>query len=143
MAESLVAQRKFPEAIKALEKALNLADTDEVRYIIYYNLAVSYYYIDNTEMSLEYLDKAFAFKDAEELHFLRAEIYMKSDVKKAINEYKYLISVNPDNADYVIKLANIYVKRYDYVDARKLIKAYLRKHPAEKEKFSAYGMLSH
>ena len=143
LAESLVAQRKFPEAIKALEKALSLADTDEVRYIIYYNLAVSYYYIDNTEMSLEYLDKAREIKESEELHFLRAEVYMKSDVKKAINEYKYLISVNPDNADYVIKLANIYVKRYDYVDARKLIKAYLRKHPAEKEKFSAYGMLSH
>ncbi len=141
LAESLVAQRKFPEAIKALEKALSLADTDEVRYIIYYNLAVSYYYIDNTEMSLEYLDKAREIKESEELHFLRAEVYVKTDVNKAVEEYKYLISVNPDNADYVIKLANIYVKRYDYVDARKLIKAYLKKHPNEKEKFSVYGML--
>lgn len=141
LAESLVAQRKFPEAIKALEKALSLADTDEVRYIIYYNLAVSYYYIDNTEMSLEYLDKAREIKESEELHFLRAEVYVKTDVNKAVEEYKYLISVNPDNADYVIKLANIYVKRYDYLDARKIIKSYLKKHPAEKEKFSAYGML--
>ena len=141
LAESFVAQKKYPEAIRALEKALSLADTNDVRYIVYYNLAVSYYYIDNSEMALEYLYKAKEIKDSEELHFLCAEIYAKNNIAKAIDEYKLLIKLNPDNSDYAIKLANIYVKRHDYLNARKIVKAYLKKHPNEKDKFSAYGVL--
>lgn len=141
LAESLVAQKKYPEAIKALEKALSLADNNDVRYIIYYNLAVSYYYIDHLEMTLEYLDKAKEIKDTEELHFLRAEVYSKNDIEKAILEYKILIKLNADNSDYVIRLANIYIKNHDYLNARKIVKAYLKKHPNDKEKFSAYGVL--
>ncbi len=142
LAESFVAQKKYPQAIKSLEKALSLAESNDVRYIIYYNLAVSYYYIDHLEMTLEYLDKAREIKDTEELHFLRAEAYAKHDIEKAIAEYKFLIRLNVDNSDYVIKLANIYIKRHDYLSARKIIKPYLKKHPNEKGKFSMYGMLS-
>ena len=142
LAESLVAQKKYPEAIKALEKALSLADTEDVKYITYYDLAVAYYYINNLEMTLDYLNYAKAIKDSEDLHFLRAEVYAKTDFKKAIAEYNYLIHQNPNNSDYVIKLANLYVKKYDYLNARKVIKAYLKKHPSEKNKFSNYGILS-
>ena len=141
LAESFVAQKKYPEAIKALEKALSLADNNDVRYIVYYNLAVSYYYIDHLEMSLEYLDKAKEIKDTEELHFLLAEAYAKMDIEKAIKEYKFLINLNADNSDYVIRLANIYIKRHDYLNARKIVKTYLKRHPNEKSKFSAYGVL--
>ena len=142
LAESLVAQKKYPEAIKALEKALSLADTEDVKYITYYDLAVAYYYINNLEMTLDYLNYAKAIKDSEDLHFLRAEVYAKTDFKKSISEYNYLIYQNPNNSDYVIKLANLYVKKYDYLNARKVIKAYLKKHPSEKNKFSNYGILS-
>ena len=141
LAESFVAQKKYPEAIKALEKALSLADTNDVRYIIYYNLAVAYYYIDNTEMVLEYLNKAKEIKDTEELHFLYAENYLKKDVEKAIIEYKLLIELNHNNSDYIIKLANIYIRRHDYLNARKIVKRYLKQHPNEKDKFSTYGIL--
>ena len=143
LAESLVAQKKYPEAIRALEKALNLADNNDVRYIIYYNLAVSYFYINHLEMSEDYINKAKEIKDEEDLHYLLAEIYTKNDTKKAIKEYEYLISISPDNMDYVIKLINIYVKKYDYINARKVLKNYLRRNPKEKDnaRFSPYRML--
>lgn len=143
LAESFVAQKKYPEAIKALEKALSLADTNDVKYIVYYNLAVSYYYIDHAEMALDYLNSAREIKDAEELHLLAAEIYAKKDVNKAIAEYKMLIKANPDNQAYVTNLANIYVKQHDYLNARNILKTYLKRHPEAKSKLTAYGILTY
>ena len=77
-------------------------------------------------------------------HFKNIET--KDDLLYVLNisskKYNYLIYQNPNNSDYVIKLANLYVKKYDYLNARKVIKAYLKKHPSEKNKFSNYGILS-
>ena len=141
LAESFVAQKKYPEAIKSLEKALSLADTNDVKYIIYYNLAVAYYYIDHAEMAMDYLNMAKEIRDTEELHLLLAEIYAKADVKKAIAEYEILCKNNPDNRDYVTNFANIYIREHDYLKARKLLKMYLKRHPEDREKLSAYGIL--
>lgn len=143
LAESLVAQRKYPEAIRALEKALTLADNNDIKYIIYYNLAVSYFYINHFEMSEDYINKAKEIKDEEELHYLLAEIYTKNDISKAIEEFNYLINKSPENIDYVINLANIYVKKYDYINARRVLKSYLYKNPEDKNnaRFSPYRIL--
>ena len=143
LAESLVAEKRYPEAIRNLEKALSLADTDDMRYIIYYNLAVSYSYISHTEMAVSYLDKAMEIKDDEELHFLKAEILKKSDKEAAKKEFTYLIGISPDNPDYTTKLANIYIQDYDYLKARKILKDFLKRNPAFKKdkRFSPYGIL--
>lgn len=143
LAESYVAQKKYASAIKALEKALSLADTEDIKYIVYYNLAVSYYYIDHMDMSLYYADNALKIKDTEELHYLLAEIYLKTDKNKAISEYKYLIKISPDNIDYALNLANIYIKKRDYINARKILKNYLQNKPEEKnnKKLSSYKLL--
>lgn len=141
LAESLVAQKKYPQAIKALEKALDLTNTNDEKYIVYYNLAVAYYYIDHTDMAIDYLNLAKAIHDTEELHFLLAEIYVKSNVKKAIAEYEILYKKNPDNRDYVTNFANIYIRQHDYLKARKILKTYLKRNPQEKEHFSAYRIL--
>ena len=143
LAEGLVAQKKYAQAIRALEKALSLADTNDIRYIVYYNLAVSYYYINHIDMALDYAGKALQINDTEELHFLLAEIYLKSDKSKAIREYKYLRQLAPDNIDYAINLANIYIKNHDYIKARKIIKDYLRNNPAQKnnKKLARYNIL--
>ena len=132
LAESLVAQKKYAQAIRALEKALSLADSDDIRFIVYYNLAVSYYYINHMEMAHDYIQKAISIKDTEELHFLLAEIYLRTDKEKAINEYKYLMGLSPDNIDYAINFANIYIKSRDYLNARKVLKTYLKKNPSQK-----------
>lgn len=143
LAESFVARKQYARAIKALEKALTLADTDDIRYIVYYNLAVSYYYIDHTEIALEYANKALKIKNSEELHFLTAEINKKFDKKKAVEEYRYLIRIAPENIDYAINLANIYIKKNEYLDARKVLKNYLKNNPHQKnnEKLSPYKIL--
>ncbi len=143
MAESLAAEKRYPEAIRHLEKALRLADTYDMQYIVFYNLAVCYFYIDHKEMALDYLEKAREIKDSEELHSLKAEILVKTDKDGAIKEYNYLINLAPDNPDYSIRLANIYVKDYEYLKARKVLKDFLKRNPSLKKdkRFSPYGIL--
>lgn len=143
MAESLAAEKRYPEAIRHLEKALRLADTYDMQYIVYYNLAVCYFYIDHKEMALDYLEKAREIKDCEEIHSLKAEILVKTDKNGAINEYNYLINLSPDNPEYTLRLANIYIKDYEYLKARKILKEFLKRNPNLKndKRFSPYGIL--
>ena len=144
LAESYVAQKKYPDAIKALEKALSLADTDDIKFIVYYNLAVSYFYIHHLNLSKDYIKRALELKDTEELHYLTAEIYKADeDFTNAIKEYAYLTKKNPQNIDYAINLANIYIKKSDYINARKVLKNYVRNNPKEKnnKRLSAFKIL--
>ena len=144
LAESYVTEKRYPEAIRNLEKALSLADSDDIRYIVYYNLAVSYFYINHMEMARDYVSKAFEIKDSEELHYLLAEIYLKEEkTEHAVEEYKGLTESYPRNMDYAINYANIYVKKHDYVSARKILKNFLKNNPNEKNnpRLSPYGAI--
>ena len=55
-----------------------------------------------------------------------------SQKKKAIKEYEYLLIKNPENIDYTIALANIYIRRYQIFKARKIFSNYLKLHPQDK-----------
>ena len=144
LAESYVAQKDYPNALKSLEKALRLSDTDDARRIAYYNLAVVYYYLDHTELALENLEKAREIKDSEDIHYLLAELYVKQkNIPDAINEYKFLISKNPSNIEYTIALTNTYVRNRNYLKARSVIKNYIKNNPQERNnpRFNSYGVL--
>lgn len=144
LAESLVANKQYAEAIKALEKALRLSTNDDSKYIAYYNLAVCYYSIDNYDIALKYIDYAKEIKNLDELHYLAAESYRKADnTEKAIEEYKYLTERNPQNIDYAISITNIYLKKRKYLEARKILKTFIKNNPKEQNnpKLSQYGLL--
>ena len=144
LAEALVEQKQYGEAIKYLEKALRVSHNNDSKYIALYNLAVANYYQELYELALDYIKYAQEIEDNDELHLLKAEICLKkSDTKCSIEEYKYLIERNSDNADYAINLANIYLKKHEYFKARKILKNFLNKHPKERNnpKFSGYRKL--
>lgn len=144
LAESYVASKEYAKAIKCLEKALLLADDSDTQSIIYYNLAVSYYYINHLPMALDYANKAKEIKDSEDIHYLFAEIYAKQeDLTNAIKEYSDLISRHPQNLEYTIALANIYVKERKFLSARKVLKNYLHNNPNERNnpRLNPYGII--
>ncbi len=144
LAESYVAEKRYPEAIRSLEKALRLADSEEIKCIIYYNLAVSYYYINHTELAEEYIKKALDIRNSDEMHFLLAEIYVSQNKpEKAVEEYQYLTRKAPKNIDYAINYANIYIREKKYLKARKILKNFIKNNPNEKNnpRFSTYGFL--
>ena len=72
-------------------------------------------------------------QNSEEVHFLMAEIYLKSgDKKKAEDEYKYLTKISPQNINYAIYLANICLKKYDYAGARRVLKNFIKNNPHQR-----------
>ena len=134
IAQTLLNQKKYRLANNYLEKALILANNDETRYMVFYNLAITNYYDGNYDLAQVYINKAKEIKDESELHVLNAEVFIKQDkLKSAINEYKNLIKDNPKNIDYTINLANIYIKNKNYLKARKLLKDYVKNNPSEKK----------
>lgn len=144
LAEGYVVAKDYIKAIKSLEKALQLADTAEIQSMVYFNLAVTNFYVDNLEISREYLRKSMAIKDSEEKHYLLGEIYVREGkTKSAIYEYSQLIKKDPKNVEYVIALTNIYVINRDFINARKVLKNYFDNNPAEKNnsRFAPYGIL--
>ncbi len=144
LAEGYVIAKDYSKAIKCLEKALRLADTEEIKAMIYYNLAVTNFYVDSLTEAKQYLQLSMNIKDSEEKHYLLGEIYIREgQTDKAINEYTKLIRQNPKNAEYVVSLANIYVVNRDYIKARKVLKTFFNNNPSEKNnpRFEPYGIL--
>ena len=141
LAHSFVEQKKYAQAIRALEKALSLSDSDDVKYIIYYNLSVSYYYIANYDIALNYLNYAKQLKDTEDIELLEAEIYRKqNNINKAIKSYENLNIKNPHNIDYVLILTDLYEEQHNYLKARNIIHTFIKNNPKEKnnKKFGLY-----
>lgn len=144
LAEAYVAQGEYPKAVKSLEKALQVADSDQVRGMIYFNLAVSYYYMSHTELAYDYLQKSVQIEDGDEKHYLLGEIYAKEGkMSKAIDEYSNLIRKNPKNIEYTIALTNLYVEQKKYTSARRVLKNYINNNPSDKnnKKLESYGIL--
>lgn len=134
LAQALINQKDYDEAVSNLQKALYLAKNDDTKYLVLYNLALVYYFDKEYDLALFYANKAMEIKDDEELHLLKAEIYKNSNNKKmAAKEYMFLLSKNPDNIEYVINLTNIYISKHDYLNARKVLKQYVKRNPQEKK----------
>ena len=61
LAENYLFSKEYFKAIACLEKALRLAETDETKRIINYNLAVVYFHIENLGLAKMYVEKAEQF----------------------------------------------------------------------------------
>ena len=123
LAQILLNKHQYTLAISSLEKALRLAFNDETKRLVYYNLAVANYFDENYELALVYTNKAEEYGENLDLHVLRGEIYLKEkNIKSAIKEYLILVKKSPNNIDYTINLANIYIKEKRYISARKVLK---------------------
>ena len=133
LAQTLINEKRYGEAIANLEKAYSLSDNNDAKYLSLYNLAVANYLDGSYELALFYVTKAQEIKDEDELHFLLAEIYLKQkNEERGLEEYKYLVSRNPNNIDYVVNYANIYIKKRQYIKARKILKEFINRNPQEK-----------
>ena len=143
LADTYVSQNDYNSAISALNKALELARTSNVEYLIYYNLSICYSRIDDFENAIYYIDNAIQIQNSEEAHFLKAEILYKFDIKEAEREYEYLVNVNNQNIIYSLRLANAYIKQHKYLKARKVLKNFIKNNPEEEnnEKLSPYRIL--
>ena len=144
LAESYVATKEYPRAIRALEHALQIADTDDVFEMLYFNLALTYFYVDNNELAKEFLDKSIKYENTENKRFLLGEIYNRLGQKDlAEKEFTLLFEKDSSNIEYLIALTNLYITDKKYFKARAKLKEFFERNPDEKEnpRFKPYGIL--
>ena len=144
LAENYLLKKDYKKAIKNLQKALRLAETEDIKSLIYYNLAVVYFYSNEIEKSKKYLLNSMAVSYSDEKQYLYAEMLAKEgSTKESINEYIKLIQRNPNNIEYTIGLTNLYVNQKDFLNARKTLKNYIKNNPVDKNnpRFSPYGFI--
>lgn len=144
LAEAYASINEYTKAIKCLEKGLEFALTDSIREMMYYNISICNYYLENYVLAEEYMKKAMDIKVSENSKFLLSKIYFQSgQIDKAEKELKDLINTNPKNIEYTICLANIYLKEKKYLKSRKVLKDFVKNNPDQKDnpRFEAYGFL--
>lgn len=144
LADSYVSSKDYGQAIRALEHALQIADSDEILEIIYFNLALAYFYDENYELAKMYIDKSIRYENAVNKKFLLAEIYSKmGKVDLAEKEYRHLIAQDSNNQEYIIALTNLYISEKKNLKARAVLKEYFKNNPQEKKnpRFNPYGIL--
>lgn len=141
LAEGYALMGEYKKAISALKKAMNYADNEDIKSIINYNLAISYYQTKNYDKALEYLDLASAYKSDETLAPLKMLIF--KEMKNEIMMIE-LLSQNPNNIEFVITLMNYYIEQKQPFKARKVLKGFIENNPAEKynSRFKSYGWVS-
>lgn len=144
LADAYMGNKEYRKALKCLNKALMIAKDNDTIYTIYYNLALVSYYISDYENAKAYLEKSGNMKNSDNATRLLAEIYTASGAEnEAIALYEVLISKYPSDIEYTIALANIYVRRKNYLKARAVLKNYISQNPAEKNnpRLKPYGII--
>lgn len=142
IAEIYFAKQDYKNAVTYLKKGLKLATNDDIKSLIYYNLAVANLQLGNTKSAKDYITASKT--DTDEVHYLLAEIYTKEkNWQNAINEYNYLIEKDSKNPEYTIGLTNTYIKNKKFIKARQTLKKHFDKYPSDKTnpKFKEYGII--
>lgn len=144
LADAYVSMQEYQKASKCLNKALSLATDNETLEMIYYNLALTHFFSKDYNSAIEYHNKSGKLKNTETSLHLLAQIYTAAGEKKqAIDLFEDLISKNPSNIEYVIALANIYVRDNELMKARAVLKGYVSKNPYDKNnpRLAPYGII--
>lgn len=144
LAEAYVGLGEYSKAIKCLEKGYEYASTKVLREMINFNLAICNYHLENFILAEEFIKRALYIKESERARFLLANIYIDSNqIEKAKKELEILRKNYPQNVEYAICLANIYLKDKEYLKTRKVLKDFIKQNPDEKgnPRFDAYGFL--
>lgn len=144
LAEAYVGIGEYSKAIKCLEKGFDFALTDATREMLFYDLAVCNYYLNNFILAEDYIKKALDIKETENSRFLLVRVYMQTEnYDNAKIELEKLIAKYPTNIEYTISLTNIYLNEKKYLKARRVLKNFIKQNPDERfnPRLDAYGFL--
>ena len=113
----------YQEAIKNLNKALNLTRNKEAKFPILYNMAIVYFESHDYDNALIYGQMALNIRNTDELSALCAYMKYKLQNKSfAIDELKTLLRKNSTNIDAAQYLIKCYLEENKYLEAGNVLK---------------------
>lgn len=123
-------QRKYNEALEALNKALELSSNNNEKYIVYYNMAVAYMNVQTWDEALKYAQMAKELQPDSDINGIIAAIYYNKG-NKAVAKQIYIesLKLHPENTIDAINLARIYVQELNLVSAGKTLNKLIKANP--------------
>jgi len=116
MAETLIAQGKFADAIVDLKAAVAIAPEN---YDLSFNLALAQFRAGQTKEAMEMAEKCKALHDSGELEDLLGDIEeAEGDNLAAVRSYQAAVSLEPKNEDYQISLALEFLRHRNFAPAK-------------------------
>jgi tetratricopeptide (TPR) repeat protein len=114
---------QYDDAITTLNQCMNYKDniTDSLPVsLIYYNLALSYHYLNLLDSAIENYSWAISFHPNAYWAFLnRSDAYRdKQEYGSAILNYDQAIQLDSSNADVMVNLAEVYLIKNDILSAQ-------------------------
>ena len=106
-------QRQYEKAIAEYGKALKLKPNNP---LIYHNMGLAYFYLQNHALAEEYFKKALALKPAiAESNSMLGQIYLlKEDDRSALYYFESAVRLNPQLKDAQFSIGTIYLRLGDY-----------------------------
>lgn len=144
MASVYAEEKQYNRAIEALNKALSLCSNDSEKFVVYYNFAIIYMNIKDTQNALKYADLAKQTNSTSDIDSLIALInYNLGNKEQAKKSYAQALQNNPDNIVDAINLARIYFKEFNFVQAGKTLNRLIEVNPdaLNDPRIKAYGLI--
>jgi tetratricopeptide (TPR) repeat protein/O-antigen ligase len=106
-------QRQYEKAVAEYVKALKLKPNNP---LIYHNMGLAYFYLQNHALAEEYFKKALALKPAiAESNSMLGQIYLlKEDDRSALYYFESAVRFNPQLKDAQFSIGAIYLRLGDY-----------------------------
>ncbi len=103
-------------------------------------IAYIYLWENDKQKAKEYFKKLYKLNPNDE-EVKEELLILNGNITPLISKYKKLVSENPDNYSYLLKLANLYNSINDYKNAIKYYEKYLQKHPSDIKIYKILGDL--
>lgn len=124
-------QKKYSEALDALNKALTLCSNNNEKYIVFYNMAVVYMNVQTWDEALKYAQMAKDLQPDSDINGIMAAIYYNKG-NKAVAKQIYIesLKLHPENTIDAINLARIYLQELNPVGAGKTLNRLIKANPS-------------
>lgn len=121
---------KYKESIDLMIFLSQQTNDRNLLSLLYYNIANNYLSLKDVDKALEYAQKALSSANTLDNRSLVAYVkYCKGDLDSAEKEFIFILRKNPGYTNAALGLADVYIKKKKYFEARKVLKQLIKYNP--------------
>jgi len=130
LADAYTADGKYKESINLMILLTNHTTDKKLLNVLYYNIANNYILIKDFENALGYAEKAVSTNNTVDNRCLLAYVkLLNGDLEDAEIGFKRILSRHPSNVNASLGLADVFIKKKQYLEARKILKQLVKLRP--------------
>ena len=121
---------KYKESIDLMIFLSQQTNDKNLLSLLYYNIANNYLSLKDVDKALEYAKKALGSANTLDNRSLVAYVkYCKGNLDSAEKEFIFILRKNPGYTNAALGLADVYIKKKKYFEARKVLKQLIKYNP--------------